>query len=57
MTDQTQALRDLLEKVIAAYDAANPMRTADFHNQPCLCFRCVIDECRTKLAELEADNG
>jgi hypothetical protein len=47
--DRVDALRELLEKVVAAYDASFPMRTADYHVQPCLCLRCAVDEARASL--------
>lgn len=40
-----------LEKVVTAYDAANPMRAADLHLADCACLRCAVDEARAILKE------
>jgi len=35
-----------LSRIVDAYDAANPIRTADMHPSRCKCLRCAIDEAR-----------
>lgn len=49
MTD-TRTLREHAVAALAAYDRANPMRTADWHGDDCDCFRCEMDRLRTILA-------
>ena len=36
-------LADRLEKFVEKYNDDNPFRTADVHQQECLCQRCLID--------------
>ncbi|MFC3628267.1 hypothetical protein ACFOM8_02275 [Paracoccus angustae] len=48
MTD-TRTLREQALAALAAYDRANPMRTADWHGDDCDCFRCEMDRLRTIL--------
>ena len=47
MTERT--LRDQAVAALAAYDRANPMRTADWHGDDCDCFRCEMDRLRAIL--------
>lgn len=47
MTDRT--LRDQAVAALAAYDRANPMRTADWHGDDCDCFRCEMDRLRATI--------
>lgn len=34
-----ETMRDFVER----YDREHPVRTADVHNQQCLCERCAVD--------------
>ena len=42
MTD-AEKMRAAAAKIVAHYDAMNPMRTGDFHAPDCQCLRCAID--------------
>lgn len=35
-----------LARIVDAYDAANPMRTAEMHPSDCDCLRCAVDDAR-----------
>lgn len=47
---ERERLLDLIKGVVAAYDDASPMRTADFHRPYCICLRCMVDRARATLA-------
>lgn len=47
--DESQTFKGHVRNLVAAYDAKNPMRTADMHDMSCLCLRCVFDHARTAL--------
>lgn len=40
---ELQRLIEAAQNVVLAYAEANPMRTADYHDQNCGCLRCEID--------------
>lgn len=41
--------------VVEAYSKANPMRTADFHNEGCHCTRCEMDRLQAALNQKEGE--
>lgn len=50
------SFREILERVVDAYDRANPMRTADFHKKDCDCIRCIMDEARRTVSKARGES-
>lgn len=40
-----------LTRIVDAYDAENPFRTADMHPADCKCLRCAVDDARAIVEE------
>lgn len=51
---ENERLLGLIKAIVAAYDHANQMRTADFHHSDCICLRCMVDHARAALAKGDA---
>ena len=49
LDDRAERLEARCKALIAAYDKANWMRTADYHGDECDCLRCHFDHLRTAL--------
>lgn len=48
-TDRAMKLLEAADRVVVAYDQAQPFRSADMHRADCQCLRCAIDIARAAL--------
>jgi len=54
---EVERLKEPLSAIVGQYNARNPMRTADVHDDCCHCMRCEVDRAEAALTSLNDREG